>query len=176
MKPLLLALLLLSLAPAPQDLQSRIKTFRNNKRFSVRYDRFRDETRVSVGPFFVGGTGAYVMSGRQLEMSAVFFRSPGETVKTIYLLFESRSSNWTFLKSRELFVIVDRERLSFGEGERDSDLRGRGVSESLVFDIPIETFEKISKASTSELKVGPLELTLKDEHKEAFRDLLSLSK
>lgn len=155
-------------------LNGRIKTFRNSGRFSARYDKFRDETRVQVGPFFVGGTGSYIMSGRQLEMSAVFFKSSGESVKTIYLLFQSRSNDWTFLKTRELLVLADGQRFLFGEAERDSDIRRGGVTERLAFDIPFEAFEKMSEAGVCELKVGPLELSLKDEHKEAFRDLLSL--
>jgi len=176
MKPLILALLLVFALQQDDALTQRIKTFRNNKRFSVKYDKFRDETILKVGPFFVGGTKAYIMSGRQLEMSAAFVKSPGKMVTTIYLLFKSKSSDWTFLKSRGLYVLADGERLSFGEGDRDSRIRGPGVSETLVFDIPIEAFSRISKANSSELKIGPLELTLKDEHKEAFRDLVSLSR
>lgn len=175
MKILILALLLLTFIPAPQDLESKIKTFRNSKRFSVKYDKFRDDTHVSVGPFFVGGTKAYVWRGLKLEMSAHIFldRQP---VKYVYLRFASHTRDWTFLKNSEMLALVDGERMQFGEGERDSDIRRGGVSESLVYSIPLEQFAKIGQATNAELKIGTVELALKDEHKEAFRDLLSLAR
>lgn len=161
--------------PQGQDLDQRIKTFRNSGRFSVKYNRFEDYTNVSVGPFFVGGTSSYVTRGFQLEMSASFIKD-GKPINTVYLIFRSKSKEWTFLKSRELYALVDGERMSLGEGDRDSDIRFGSVSELMIFPIPLEAFTKVAKAQSAELKIGRIELTLKDEHKEAFRDLLSLSK
>lgn len=159
--------------PQGQDLKERIKTFRNNGRFSVTYNKFQDYTRVMVGPFFVGGSTAHFMSGFQLEMSASFIKE-GKPINEIYLLFRARGKDWTFLKSRDLYALVDGERMSFGEGDWDSDVSRRGTSELIIFTVPIEAFAKIGKAQSVELKAGRVELTLKDEHKEAFRDLLSL--
>jgi hypothetical protein len=65
--------------------------------------------------------------------------------------------------------------MEFGEGDRDSDIRRGGVSESMIYSIPIERFLKMGQATSTELKIGRVELTLKDEHKEAFRDLYSLA-
>lgn len=175
MKLLIFALLLLTLIPHPQDLESKIKTFRNNKRFSVKYDKFRDDTHLSVGPFFVGGTKAYIGRGFQLEMSAHIFLQK-KPAKDVYLQFTAKGRNWTFLKNSEMFVLVDGERMQYGEGDLDSEIRRGGVRESVVFQIPADQFLKLSQATSAELKIGNVELTLKDEHKEAFRDLLSLSK
>ena len=161
--------------PQTQDLNERIKAFRNSGRFSVKYNKFEDYTHVRVGPFFIGGTSAYIMSGRQLEMSASFIKEKGP-VNTVYLLFRAEGKDWTFLKDRDLYALVDGERMSLGEGERDSDIRLGLVSELIVFGIPLASFAKIANAKSAELKVGRIELTLKDEHKEAFRDLLSLLK
>jgi hypothetical protein len=156
------------------DIQQRIKNLRNSKRFSVRYDKFRDDTIVSVGSFFVGGTKSYVMRGFHLEMTASLLLDKGP-INYIYLRFYSSSRDWTFLKNSELLALVDDERMEFGEGDRDSDIRRGGVSESMIYSIPIERFLKMGQATSTELKIGRVELTLKDEHKEAFRDLYSLA-
>lgn len=163
-----------SASPESADIQQRIKNFRNSKRFSIRYDKFRDDTLVSVGPFFIGGTKAYVMRGFQLEMTASLLLDKGR-IDYIYLRFHSSSRDWIFLKNSELLALVDGERLQFGEGDRDSDIRRGGVSESIIYSIPIEQFLKLGQAASTELKIGRVELTLKDEHKEAFRDLYSLA-
>ncbi len=182
MKPLILALLLLLLTPAPQDLESKIKTFRNNKRFSVKYDKFKDRSFVDVGPFVVGGNMRYVVSGSQLYMTARFIYA-GQTIKApvenFALWFRATGKDWEFLKARDLYAIADGERFDFGEGRYDGDVsasrRSVGVSETLGFIIPAAAFEKLGKAQNVELRIGDFEMKLKDEHKEAFRDLLSLS-
>lgn len=156
------------------DIKQRIKGFKNSGRFSVRYDKFRDSTLVSVGPFFIGGTKAYVMSGFQLEMSAHFFWNTEQQSQHVYLRFKSTSRDWKFLKDSELLALVDGERMRFGEGERDSDIGRRRVSESMIYTVPTDLFVRLGKAASAELKLGRIELALKDEHKEAFRDLLSL--
>ena len=179
MKPIILALLLLLPLPASaQDLESRIKNFRNHKRFSISYDKFRDKSRIEVGPFVVTGTVRYVSTGNMALMTATFTFAGvriSEPPKDFVLLFAANGRGWTFLKARELLIIVDGERFDLGEGEWDGDVEYGGTSEILGFTIPAELFKKLGTAQKAELRVGDIELTLKDEHKEAFRDLLSLS-
>jgi len=173
MKPLILALLLLFSLPQEEPLKQKIKTFRNSGRFSVKYDRFEDRTYVRVGPFFVGGTKAYFMRGFELNMYAVLVKDK-QPRQSIYLIFETQSRDWKLLKTRELYVLMDGERQTFGEGVRDSDVGGYYVQEQIAYLIPADTFAKMAQAKKSELRIGTIELVLKDEHKEAFRDLLSL--
>jgi|SRR6185503_14283152 len=180
MKTLLLAILLLLIFSPPQDLESKIKTFRNHKRFSVNYDKFKDESWIDVGPFVVGGDMRYFMTSTQLHMTARL-RYSGTTIKkpvnNFVLWFQATGKDWTFLKDRDLYALIDGERFDLGEGRHDGDVRHYGgVSETLGFLIPAEVFQKMGKAEKTELKIGRIELTLKDEHKEAFRDLYSLSK
>lgn len=179
MKSLILALLLLLPLTPPQDLEAKIKTFRNHKRFSVSYDKFKDESWVDVGPFVVGGDMRYFTTGSQFYMTARF-RFAGETVSkpvnNFALWFRASGRDWQFLKSRDLHALIDGERFDLGEGKHDGDVGRRGVSEAIGFLIPSEVFQKLANAQRAELRVGNFELTLKDEHKEAFRDLLSLSK
>jgi hypothetical protein len=184
MKLLLLALLLLLPSSlTAQDRESKIKTFRNNKRFSVKYDKFKDQTFVKVGPFVVGGDMRYAITGKQLYMSAGFLHrgvTLDEPIKDFMIYFEATGKDWQFLKSRELYAIADGERFDFGEGRYDGDVRGGfqgvGVSESLGFLVTAEAFKKLGTARKVEFRIGTFEMTLKDEHKEAFRDLLTLTK
>lgn len=167
-----LLLLILAFFPLFQTPQERIKTFRNSKRFSVEYDKFKDRTQVQVGPF--------VLSNGDLYMTARFL-FPGENVKEpvpqFALWFQASAREWKFLKHRHLSVVADGERMGLGEGAYDGNLKRRGgTSESLGFLIPAVSFEKISKAQSVEIRVGQSELKLNDEHKEAFRDLYSLSR
>jgi len=165
-----------SKSKAPTVVKRDPDTFRNRRRFSTSYDKFKDETHVSVGPFFVGSTSSYVWSGFQLEMTAHFFSKGHITEQPafFYLAFRSRSKEWQFLRSRELYALVDGERLALGEGDHDGDVRLGGVSEWLIYQLPAEVFYKLGTARHVEIKVGDMELTLKDEHLEAFRDLYSL--
>lgn len=198
MKPLILALLLL-FSPAvlkaqsgdplkdlqmvvlgiPQeDLKVKIKGFRNSKRFSVNYDKFKDESWIDVGPFFVGGNSRYITSGASINMT-VRLRYPSARLnappKNYVLWFQASGREWAFLKHRELNILIDGERVNLGEGKWDGEAR-RGTFESLGFLVPAEVFEKMANAQKCDLQVGTFELTLKDEHKEAFRDLFSLTK
>lgn len=162
--------------PSP-DLKQRIKTFKNNKRFSVNYDKFKDSTNISVGPFAVSPE-----KGSVLAMSADF-QFDGQTVRedvtSIFLDFVSysafRGGGWTFIDHRDLYAIVDGERMELGTGDWKSHLDGLS-HEDLTFVLPIGTFKKIAEAKVVELKVGLNEMKLKDEHFIAFKDLLSLTK
>lgn len=161
------------------DFDSKTKTFRNSKKFTVQYDKFRDESRVAVGPFDVADLlrGVRIYS---LKMTARFIYS-GRDVKQpsedFALLFRSRSDEWKFLKNREMYMLVDGERISIGEAEYDGDVERRGtdVSEFLAFPIPPNVFKRLAYAKQAEFKIGRWAITLKDEHLEAFRNLYSLS-
>ena len=174
---------------SPPNLKARIKLFKNTKRFSVSYDKFKDITEVSIGPFAVSP-----VKGSVLGMYADFSFS-GQTVRedvsTIRLTFSSfeaaRGGRWTFADHRNLYGIIDGERLELGEGawtphsdrEHHSIIfaaAGSPSEEELIFTWPIATFRKIAEAKVVELKVGATEIKIKDEHFIAFKDLLSLTK
>ena len=187
MKIILTILLLLALAPplpaqvktqTESDIKAKIKGFKNNKRFEVYYDKFKDQTRVAVSSFNVGGDGAYIMSGSMLGIGAYFFFEGKELkgeIKHYILFFNSTSREWRFLRNSQLYALVDGERFELGEGTRRSDVRQGGVSEQLLFKLPEDIFKKLAEAKSAELRVGPVEMTLKAEHKTAFRDLYNLA-
>lgn len=176
MKALILVLLLGVPATAQDpDLKAKIKTFRNNKRFDVEYDRFKDQTWIKVGPFAVVTEKPVRTLG--MDASIVFSgEKQSKPINTAFLRFAAYSREWKFLDSRSLYAIVDGERLSLGEGIRDSRISSYAalLKEELSFLLPLEILSRFSEAKSVELRVGYFELKLKEEHQIAFRDLLSL--
>jgi hypothetical protein len=157
-------------AYAQSDLEAKTKSFKNNKRFQVTYDRFKDRTWVTAGPFIdrVNITASFTFEGERQT----------RPISDVMLILDSHSNTWRFLNNRDLYAIVDGERLELGEGRRtgyvSTGYRSVGVTERLIFDVPLAVFEKFSTAKSVELKVGFIEFALKNEHVIAFRDLLSL--
>lgn len=178
---IILALCLSFLIPfqeKPDQFKQQISGFRNKSKFSAEYDKFTDQTLVSVGPFFIGNSKRRLRSATELYMSARFEfpgTNPNGTSKSFALVFRAHGVHWEFLERRHLYAVIDGERLDLGEGSHDGDVRRVGVSELLIFEVPAETFQKLANARLSDLKIGNFELTLKDEHSEAFRNLYSLS-
>lgn len=180
MKPLLILALLLALTgnAAAQDVEQRVKEFRNSKKFSIEYDKFTDESRIAVGPFDISDsiktisiyslrmTARFIFSGKRLTNPAEDFA----------LLFRSRSREWQFLRNHDLYMLIDGERVTVGEAEYDGNVESGGVSEFMRYLVSPDLVKRIAGAKQVELKIGRWEVTLKDEHKEAFRDLFSLSR
>jgi hypothetical protein len=176
--PLLCLALLIPVQEKSDQFKQQISGFRNKSRFTVKYDKFNDLTSVTAGPFFVGNSKGHLRSAVEVSMSARF-EYQGVTLnappKDFYLIFHARGIEWEFLTSRHLVILADGERIDLGEGEHDGDVRRGGVSEVLIYELAADTFQKIAKARTVDLKIGRFEMSLKDEHSEAFRDLLSLA-
>lgn len=169
----LMFLLLLASPLHAQGIKQKIKTFRNSKRFIVKYDKFKNRTWVSVW-FATGSKFGGALSG---EVS--FQGEEPEGKADYFFALASYSRSWRFLdeSDRELYAIIDGERMRLGIGDRDSSIMpGASVREDITFKLDAETFAKIANSKSVELKVGLIEFKLKDEHQEAFRDLISLTK
>jgi hypothetical protein len=174
-----------------EDLKAQVKTFKNKRGFVVEYDRFEDVTSVYYNGFELMGFGESVAGilsqgskseePPSLELKAGFaFKTNKLTtnVEKIYLAFTSSDTEWRFLKNRELIAIADNERIRFGEGDRDSDVKigtGFALRESLAFTLTREELRKISNAKSLEIKIGGREQTLKDKHKQMLKDMLALA-
>lgn len=183
MKALITVLLLFTFAVPQQPdstetLKATVKKFRNGKRFRVNYDKFRDRTWVSVW-FATGSKQGGLLAGE------VGFKgqSPKDAqTHTYYFVFEAYGRNWRHLEeeNQKLFAIVDGERFEL-EGEHDGNISTGSythrvsVREEIAFKLDVGTFRKLATGKSVELKIGGNEFRLKDEHQEAFRDLLSLT-
>lgn len=160
-------------APSVETLKAKIKTFKNHKRYGVRYDKFTDVTTVwfrfdiNEGGRRLGATINFTGSN--------YHRSPGR-----FFVYEDRGRDWQHLEhaDRQLYALIDGERLMLGEGDRQGEVSGYGVSvsERLAFPLNADTFNKIAAGRSVEFRVGRRQLEIKDEHRQAFRDLESLLK
>ncbi len=158
--------------------KQKIKKFKNSRRFFVKYDKFKNETTITAGPFSLTGTMEYMMTDTMIFLYSGF-RFEGENITTpvdaFYLGFSYSGREWQFLKNTDVYALVDGERMHLGEADRDSDVHLGGVEEMLAIKLDQATFSKIAKAKSVELKVGEREFKLKEEHLQSFRDLISLS-
>lgn len=180
MKALLLILVLAVGVQCQSDLKAKTKTFRNSKRFSVEYDKFKDQSIVSVGPFSTppeskGTRGMFGVYARFLFQGSEV-KTP---VDTFYLGIVCYGRDWQFLHAEKVYLLIDGERLSI-DAQRSSNIGDSRwsslTSEWLIIPVDVDVFQRIVNAKSVELKAGNFETRLKEEHQTAFRDLLSLSK
>lgn len=158
-------------------LQQKAKALKSHKRISVSYDKFKDETWVTAGPFIISGTSRYMMTGSMIFLSTSFMFK-GDTlrapVETMYFTLSHMGKEWQFLTSDEIYLLFDGERAVLKAHQR-GEVKG-GVSEDLNALIAPDVLEKVANAKSAELKAGTYVTKLKEEHQQAFRDLLALSK
>lgn len=161
-------------ADTTETLKAKVKKFRNSKRFVIKHDKFKDVTVVRA--WFLTGTGRGWFAGG--------FTFSGERPDAQYFfLLETSSRRWRHLDPDDqiLYALLDGERLNLGTGDHDGTIsigaitRNVSVNEQIVFPLSADTFRKMANSKSAELKIGSMEFRLKDEHQEAFRDLLSLS-
>ncbi len=160
-------------------MQAEIKTFRNNKRFSVEYDKFNDRSNAKFASFSIYST----VRGGGIIYFGLSFTFEGNKLKSnadkFNLTFWSSGSAWRFLKDHSLIFLLDDERFPYGEGVHDGRTTSNRiaiVAESVSFSITKEDVEKIANSKKTELQLGTFVGALTDEHKQMLKDMLVLSK
>ena len=185
----LIFVLLFSLSTAfSQDLpiQAKIKPLKNNKSFSFRYDKFKDQTTVTFSGIAIKPsktTRIYTYLDYYVNFSFKGQEIP-EDIDSYYLVFKSTSRSWSFIDNRNLILLIDGEKLGLGQGDRDGEVNtgyGRyssvSVSERVFFKVDRDFFNKIVNAKTVELQLGGFESEpLSEKQLLGFKDLLSASK
>jgi hypothetical protein len=181
-----IALILISLVfpcalAQESTLKEKVKKFKNSRRFSVRYDRFDDRTFVTVGPFFLDHDLLDPNNNFQMASGFSFAgASQSQPVEQYQLIFLSSDEDWKFSDNSDLKAIVDGERMALGEASRKSKVDSTWMGEvktkeTLLIDVPADVFNKIAHAKKVEMRLGKKEFKIKEEHRHAFRDLLSLT-
>ncbi len=187
------AVLSLSAITFAQDqvFDQKIKKFDNSSRFGYRYDRTKDRTGVAVGSFKVSTAGESSLTGSGMHMSAGFEFS-GQSLKHrpgwFYLRFTSTSSSWRFFNNRDLYAVIDGERISLGTTEHSGKAGSRVgglmggigsgnsfVIEDLTYSVTPEVFGKLANGKKAELQINGYTVKLKKEHHQALRDLMILA-
>lgn len=171
MKAVILALLLLQPIVQTDAIKQKVKTFRNHKKFSVQYDRFKDVTDITVGGFYIKNQRRY---GRLDTSVMLSFRgqTPPDRIERVYFFFEGPSAR----VYDHSIVLIDGERFELQNTDQISHgiVAGTRPQAMLIMDWGI--FEKLAYSKSSELQIGTAEIRFEDEHLQAFRDLLSLAK
>ena len=147
----------------PQQTPAKIETV---------YDRSRDKTTVSLAPVRISGEKDKYHS---LHMAPAF-SYPGHEPRTPEIIdFELRTVVKGKLKI-DLYVlfIVDGEKIFLSSsrwGVKKGSL-GRGwMGEHLVFRMPYETFLKITRTSSFEVKLDGTSFPVGEEQLQALREL-----
>jgi hypothetical protein len=183
----------MSAAAFAQDkaFEQRIKKFKNSSRFGYRYDEAKDRTGVAVGSFKVSTPSEGSLTGSGMHLSAGF-EFQGQTLKQhpgwFYLRFTSTSSSWRFSDNRDLYAVIDGERISLGTTEHEARAGSRVgglmgglasgnsfVLENMTYGVTAEVFGKLANGKNAELQIGSYSMKLKKEHQQAFRDLMILA-
>lgn len=141
------------------------------------YDAAKDKTTIRLAPVQIAsGQDRYI----SVHMSPSFSFSGRQVVTPSIIDFELQ----TVMKGRlrtDLYVlfIVDGERvfLSSNRWAVKRPVPGRvWVGERLVFRMPYETFVKITKATTFEIKFDAVKFSIGESQRQALRDFLAYMK
>lgn len=161
MKPLILAVsLLLPLAASGQSTVIRD------------YDRFENRTRY-------WSARTQVQSGLDIYVHFSFKgKGAGREIHSFYLIFESTSSDWRFLKQSSLYCLIDGQPLNLGlPVAKDNDVRMEyrsvSVEEHLMFAVKYQTLQKLAKANQIEMRLGKAEFYLGSSFQASLKELLS---
>ncbi len=139
------------------------------------YDAEKDKTTIKLAPLQISGEREKYIS---LHMSPAF-SFPGHQFATPAIIdFELQTVVRAKLLRTDLYVVfmIDGEKvfLSSNRWAVKRPVPGRvWVGERLVFRMPYETFVKITKAASVEIKFDAVTFSLGGTQKQALRDFLS---
>lgn len=176
---LLLALILsvsqLNVGQSPN--QTAVSVGSHTTKTKTTYDAEKDKTIIRLAPLQISGeNGKYV----SLRMSPSFSFHGRQDVTPSIIDFELQSVVRGRLRT-DLYVVfmIDGEKvfLSSSRWAIKRPVPGRvWMGERLVFRMPYETFVKITKANTFEIKFDAVTFSVGETQKQALRDFLTYMK
>jgi hypothetical protein len=134
------------------------------------YDRFENVTTVKITESLRPSRPGYVLFVVVAREKGAHISRPA----TVNLRLESKSDASIYRETGNDFRLIldNSERLNLGDMKRVTmEVVSGGVLESLDLAIPFTTLEKLSKASTIEMRIGTTEFELvprQIEHLKAF--------
>lgn len=142
----------------------------------VSYDRFRDVTVIQTPR--VEARGQVPGTGSSTFEMRAFTVCLGDGLcapERIQMSLMTSSDGWLFLHARDVILLVDGQRLHYGEAERSGGIGGsRTVYEHLSWPMPAEDFRRMAFADVVEAKVGAHEFAIPPARREALRRLVTL--
>lgn len=185
------AALLLAAPHAPEETRAQqpqpAAVVKHGGKIETKYDGFAYETVVALRKMNVtcGEARGFKDIGRGTCVSlAASLHLPGQQLDFVrrarlQLIFEA--ADWDRRHppgARALTVVADTETYAFGQMSLVSNDVGTGLlddksREVLEVSVPFETFQRIARASTVELRVGRDSFALRDKNLAALRDLMT---
>jgi hypothetical protein len=162
------------------------RIFTHNGKIETSYDQAKETTTVRLIPMQVNGeplaSSNYVGSD-EARFNASFTYS-GRTLraqpKRVLLSLISTSENWKYTDFRKLTALVDGKRLKLGPLEHVPSFTVNApanshfddyISQEIALSLPYETFLRIANGQQVQIRMGPREFELGQNHLEALRDL-----
>lgn len=169
-----------------RTLREKIKSLEKNRLYSADYDKFEDETIVTVSlsvkdeSFKLSDlTSKSSTELYGIDLTALFWFEGQELQKDVdefVLRFTAVSRKWRWSDEKDLIAIIDGERVKLGNGKRVSKVRkGGSVYESLSWTVPKATFEKIANGKSVEVRVGSDEIKFNSKQLQRLKGFLSLA-
>jgi hypothetical protein len=172
--------------PAAGPQKSKRKT-----RVETRYDKKRNETRASIGPFEIWKPPSLHLSGKinyeSVDLELSFSYPEKRIVKPKFVnlvVFSTSQGGPEFDKKRALrfstdsgqYDLGEMELAGAGEGRVEGSGGGRSVlaREVLRKSIPFEDFARIARSEEADMEIGDRRFKLRQEHMEAFRNFVYL--
>jgi hypothetical protein len=171
----LLLVSLLITQTVPGSLLTRAIAQETVSTVETNYDAEKDKTTIKLAPVQISGEREKYIS---LHMSPAF-SFPGHELTTPDIIdFELQTVVRAKLLRTDLYVVfmIDGEKvfLSSNRWAVKRPVPGRvWVGERLVFRMPYETFVKITKAASVEIKFDAVTFSLGETQKQALRDFLA---
>lgn len=147
----------------------------NRLGITTEYDKFRDVTIVKNSQSIMPVRPGFVLFETVASIRGKY--TTGAVPREVALVIESHSDEWVFLGQSSVLRVLynDSERYALGTMKRVSgDVVGRGVVEILYLEVSIGAIEKLVKADSLEIQVGPLESEIKPEQRASIKEWLAL--
>jgi hypothetical protein len=157
----------------PEKLSIPRGPFKHGFKVETKYDKFRDQTRVSLdckvyykGPFalFLDVEGIYPKQSP----------SPPETVRFGLTALTATTDKEKYKKSRHLIILADGQRFDLGELDRDVDEEEEILRfEKMMTTVSFRTALQIANSQSVEMQLNEIEFKVPSEALEALRDFAS---
>ena len=168
-----------------EDFGKQINSFKKKKLFNVLYDKFSDETVVSLYPItLLSSTDIVYRKINTFNLGiAITFKTNlmSNETKEFILFVKTESKTWKFLESSRMQFLADSTRIDLGESQHKGKikeigliLKEIGVSETLAYTITKEELKTLSNSQKVEFRIGDVEKALKPEQLALLKDYLSL--
>lgn len=160
-----------------QALQERIDRLDDSKTYTVKYDKFKDETTVTGRVGFRPPKG-HLIDTLELAMVAKF---PGQTITQDADIYDCYfiphySRTWVFLHDTNLIMLLDGTKRDFGRGKQGGNVYLGGVNEWVYFKMSREDLQAMADAKTVEIQLGSYEGRISTKSQPRLGTFLDLTK